>query len=180
MKRIVLAALPLALATACGAPAPEAGTPAAEAPARSTPVAVSVSGLKASSGRSVKLARLERGTRVYVDRRYELTDVPLGLEGAVLLQTSNADKKLEADEAYRFKVGADADVWVAYDVRAKVLPNWLLSWDAVEGQLGTSDVPRRLFKRRFPAGDTVVIGGNWQGAAHGAESNLNIFVTPAR
>lgn len=139
-----------------------------------------VSGLVANSERAYDVVTLTEGERVYTDRNYTIRHVPHELRGASLIRTPNNDKRSPLDALVRFQVSADADVIVAYDARAKTLPTWLKAFEPYRGALETNDVNKRLYRKRFDKGASVVLGGNLHGEAHGAESNFNVIVVAPR
>lgn len=137
-----------------------------------------VKSLTAADGGEYTLGVLERGTEIYTDRQYVVTSVPSELKGQTFIRTPNNHKKVRADRALSFELNKKAEVYVAYDRRGSTLPDWLKGWQRVDGELVTSDLSRTLYKKAFDAGAKVALGGNWHGAANGAESNYNVIVRP--
>lgn len=117
------------------------------------------------------------GAPVFIDRSYTFTSVPAEIAGAPYIVTANGDKNRSEENFLSFDISQDATVYIAYDVRASSLPNWLASWDAAGSILGTSDVDRDLFSRDFSAG-TVTLGGNMAAGASGAGSAYNVIAVP--
>ncbi len=140
-----------------------------------TPVLKGLSGLQ---GGDYSVGVLNTGMEVYTDRPYVVTKVPASLEGAQFIQTPNNHKKVRVNQALSFELQKKADVFVAYDRRAKTLPDWLSDWKRIDGEIATTDLTRHLYKKTFPAGAKVALGGNWHGKADGAESNYNVIVRP--
>ena len=89
-----------------------------------------VSNLQVASGKAYQVVPngLTNGAEVYIDRSYTFSTVPVIIEGATYIQTANRDKKAREDTFLSFSVNQDVTVYVAYDVRAKSLPDWLASW----------------------------------------------------
>ena len=139
--------------------------------------ALVVSNLQVASGKAYQVVPngLTNGAEVYIDRSYTFTTVPVIMEGATFLRTANGDKRASEAAFLSFSVNQNVTVYVAYDVRAKSLPDWLANWTNTGEVLGTTDVSRDLYAKDFPAG-TVILGGNLAAGASGAKSNYNVII----
>ena len=70
---------------------------------------------------------LATGEWMFCDRYYPYTNVPGFLQGLPFIQTANSDKASDrADTDFLcFDIDIDSTVYVLYDNRAVVLPDWL-------------------------------------------------------
>lgn len=121
---------------------------------------------------------IDIGAAVYIDRGFTYTNVPRAYVGFAYLRTANDDKRSIAPSFLTLEVDGPATVYVAYDSRAAVLPDWLLSWRATGDRLISTDVPLDLYRRDFDAG-TIVLGGNRKPRiryAQGARSMYTVLV----
>lgn len=136
-----------------------------------------ISNLTTSTGKTFRVDVLAPGKLVYIDRTYTWTTIPPRYAGAQFVLTANNDKYATAANYLSFTINVPAMVYVAYDYYAARLPGWLTdgSWTSTGEVLGTSDVKRQVYRKHFPAGP-VVLGGNRQAPAAGAESNYNVVV----
>lgn len=109
------------------------------------------------------------GKRLYVDRKYVITDVPAELAGLPFLQTANNDDRCTGTEFLRLHSASDVTVLLGVDIRIKEQLNWMRVGKPngfVETQmlLKTSDSHFKIFKRTFQAGE-IILGGNTNSAA---------------
>lgn len=136
--------------------------------------------LLANSSRSYTLSQLQEGSNLYTDRTYQATFVPDFLKGATFIKTPNDDKSNRQGEVLSFELVAEAAVYVAYDPLAKVLPNWLKSWEKLPESIGLND-PRIdhlvLYRKVLPAG-LVKLGGNLARPAVGSKNTYIVVVQP--
>lgn len=120
---------------------------------------------------------LEVGDTYYVDETFTLTSIPSELEGGIWIMTENADKSNTQDNFLSFTVDRSVDVYVAYDPRATILPDWLNGF-VHAGTLGVSD-PGTSFLDLYRADEMngiIDLGGNLAGGASGALSNYIVIV----
>ena len=105
--------------------------------------------------------RLAVGQTVYSDRAYKFTSIPDELLGGHWIQTYNADKGSSADDYIRFTLGCDATVYVCFDRRPMVRPDWLTQFEQSLLFVRESSILDRLevFEKVFRAGEEVVLGG---------------------
>ena len=137
-----------------------------------------IQNIKVSTGNPYEADFLQRGARLYLDRKYVVTGVPAALEGAAFIRSANNDKVVRTNEYMTFTVTKDAYVYVAYDQRGSALPEWLKGWEPTSAIMTTSDVERRMLRKFYKAKSIVKVGGNWAGPAAGSESNYNVIVAP--
>lgn len=134
--------------------------------------------VSASSGKVYKVGKLNVGSTLYTDRAFMATSVPDYLKGASFVQTAMDDKK-EADKfeliTYMKKQSV---VFIAYDVRATVLPDWLKSWHKTGDIIGTNDpklkhleVYSKLVNSYQYYPYPFLLAGNMASPAAGAEAN---------
>jgi hypothetical protein len=102
--------------------------------------------------------------------------VPPSVAGAQYIRTANDDKTSTATNLLSFDLGQAADVYVAYDIRATSLPDWLDGWTDTGENLVYGDT-LRLYKKHFSAG-TVWLGGNLAPGASGALTNYTVLIKP--
>ncbi len=121
--------------------------------------------LKVDSDRTYRVLRhgMRKGAELYTDRDYTYTKVPELARGATYIRTANDDSGSGGDAFLRFRINLAATVYVAHDERADDKPDWLQTFERTDHVLETTDVPFRLFRKRYPAGE-VVLGGNGSGA----------------
>jgi hypothetical protein len=139
---------------------------------------VLVSNVSATSGRTYTLdtSGIAVGKNVYTDRTYTYSSVPASVAGAQYIKTANDDKTSTATNLLSFDLGQAADVYVAYDIRATSLPDWLAGWTDTGENLVYGDT-LRLYKKHFSAG-TVWLGGNLAAGASGALTNYTVLIKP--
>jgi hypothetical protein len=126
------------------------------------------------------LETLVEGAKVYRDRDYIFTHVPAELVGKqYFLLPNNATRDTVADYL-RFAVTDRAAVYVALDVQAGELPDWMQQgWERLDAVLETDDIPLQLYRKVYPAG-VVTLGGNWMPPASGIRSHYVVVVAPVR
>ena len=116
----------------------------------------------------------------YTDRTYTLTSVPSAYVGMDIIKTPNNDNSLTAASNYLiFELDSAATVYVAYDSRAKSLPNWMSGFSDTGDVLSTSlstQPQLKIYRRSYPAGATVNLGANKAaGFSGGTVSNYIVF-----
>ncbi len=127
------------------------------------PTASLVSNLKVASGKSYQIVTYTQGMREYIDRSYTVRNpAPTGSQ-YTYIRTANDDKSRTDTNFLTFTLSSDANVYVAYDRRVS-RPSWLVDgWQDTGQVLETTDVPLRLYRRRFSRG-TVTLGANRGGS----------------
>nr|WP_237488004.1 kelch repeat-containing protein [Hufsiella arboris] len=137
-----------------------------------------VTNLVATTGKPYRIGTLAAGITYYTDRTYKITSVPSSLTGVPFLLTANDDKSNNSSSLLSFNLTKEATVFVAYDSRATVLPNWLNSWEKLPDKISVDDpklVSFNLYGKKFSAGN-VLIGGNLQSPAAGAQCQFVVIV----
>lgn len=104
------------------------------------------------------------------DQPYVLARIPVELSGLPAIRTAQADKRDTRAEFLQFELDQPARVFIAYDTRAKTLPEWMKSFTphpkSIEvDQWGT---PRamRVFYRDVQAGHVTLGGNSAEGLLH--------------
>jgi hypothetical protein len=96
------------------------------------------------------------------------------LDNQEFIRTANNDKIATNPDFLTFTLTADATVDVLFDDRA-TLPAWLNdgTWTPTGDTVGTTDVTRNVYQKRFSAG-TVQLGGNAMAPMSGSNSMYNV------
>ncbi|WP_295718802.1 glycosyl hydrolase [Mucilaginibacter sp.] len=96
----------------------------------------------------------------YTDRTYKITSVPSVLSGATLIKTA-CDDKTNKTSSLSFTLTTSATVYVAYDSRATIIPDWLSDWTKTNTEIPVTDNVSSLeiYSKTFEAG-TVTLGAN--------------------
>merc|ERR1712096_194813 len=123
----------------------------------------------ASSECAYTLAETQVGTEFYCDRNYVFTTVPDFLQGTILIQTANNDKRSDPNnsEFLCFDIATDATVYLLYDSRVEdgSEPGWMTSMfvgqhmsvaEVTDSGMGTMEV--WVYYTDGP--ETVCLGGN--------------------
>ena len=116
----------------------------------------------------------------YTDRDYKLTNVPSDYLGLSAIVIPNDDRNNTSSSGYlTFVMPDDGMVYVAYDSRAKSLPNWMSGFSATGDRIYTSLSSQPylvVFEKWYAAGVTVNLGGNKAtGFSGGTVSNYLVF-----
>ena len=100
----------------------------------------------------------------YTDRDYKLTNVPSDYLGLSAILLPNDGRNNTSSSGYlTFVMPDDGMVYVAYDSRAKSLPNWMSGFSATGDRIYTSLSSQPylvVFEKWYAAGATVNLGGN--------------------
>ena len=150
--------------------------------------AASRSGVLSASPKSKRTYRivdggLEKGRFVYVDRSYKFVEVPPSLQGAVVVQTANADEASKGGEFLEIVTVLPGLLYVGHDTRIAKLPRWLAEgnkagFTKTKLVVRTNDATFSLYRRPFSAG-SIVVGGNTQDGLPGGKSNYLVLIQPA-
>ena len=141
--------------------------------------------VSAKSGRTYNVTKLAEGINAYTDRSYTITSFPAYLNGASFVQTAMDDKKSKSNEFLTSFLTKSAIVYIGYDPRAGVIPDWLKGWTKTGDRIeltdpGTPyvDVYSKLVEswQTFPR--PLILGGNLEGPASGAQMNYFLAVVP--
>lgn len=131
------------------------------------------SDIQAESGRLYAPWVLQTNRPVYSDRSTRITALPSFLDPARAIRTANNDTAARDSSFLRFDLLEAADVYVAFDPRATILPAWLQDWERTGEVIGLDDPSVNhldLYTKPFPAGP-VSLGGNRAQPAEGALTN---------
>lgn len=138
-----------------------------------------------------QLGTMAVGAKHYVDRNYTITSLPAYLDNATFVKTANNDKTLSADATVLYAYFEQPTVvYVAYDPRESVLPEWLdgNGWVKTDDVIGSSDIGTDYFEiyrknisnAYFYTGHySVQIGANLAAPAVGANANYFVAFTNA-
>ena len=136
-----------------------------------------ITNFSVATGKAIEMDTLAVGERVYIDRTFTFTSIPSAYVGREFIRMSNEDKYHKDYSYLTFTLAAPATVYIAYDARATSVPSWLTKWTKTDEQIGTTDVPRNLYKKSFAAGQ-VSLGGNgslWKITTY---STYTVFAVP--
>jgi len=137
---------------------------------------------KASTKRTMMLSgSLSEGAKVYIDRRYLFTEIPVSLRGSIYLMTRNDDSGSRGEGLARLSALCLVDVYIAHDKRIgdAVKPKWLERFNKTGRQIITNDTTFDLFHKRFKRGETIVIGGNSTDGTDAGKSNYIVVFDQA-
>ncbi len=123
-----------------------------------------ITNLNVASGKAYQIVvdGLQKGERVYIDRKYEYSAVPAELNGATYIKTANGDSKSKAASFLTFNVNQDVTVYVAHDDRITTKPSWLVSFTDTGDNLVTTNTTLSIFASNYLAG-TITLGSNQGG-----------------
>ena len=133
------------------------------------------------------LPRFGLGDPLYVDRKasdYALQFLPPALTGLPLLaiHTAQGDKRGGNSFALSFSARRPCTVLVAYDGRAKSVPDWLsrLGFEATEWTIPgpKGEFAFKLYRRTIPAHATLRLGGNNAQGARGPKTMYLVWLAP--
>ena len=132
--------------------------------------------VSAKSGNAYTVAKLTSGVKQYTDRDIDVTSVPDYLQGASFVQTANDDKKDVSDTFLTLFVKKAAVVYVGYDSRGTIIPEWLNDWTKTGDSIGTNNnvylqVYSKLIENTSIYPNPLFLGGNLAGHAYGSEEN---------
>jgi hypothetical protein len=123
------------------------------------------------------------GEDYYTDRSYAITGgIPSWMVGRKMIRTSNDERLNKASSGYlRFSNPVDWYVYVLFDSRASNVPDWLDKggWERKSEYRVYSSLSSQpylqVWKKRFPAGGCVDLGGNY-GPGSSTENRSNFVV----
>lgn len=101
------------------------------------------------------------------------------MEGGTLIRTANDDKNVTATEHLSLTLCRQTTVYVAYDRRATMLPNWLSGpeWTLTSESVTSTDAasPMQVYSSSRLPGE-LMLGGNQNGGPTGASSNYLVVL----
>lgn len=126
------------------------------------------------------VATLRERVKYYTDRPYMLTRVPFNYLGMKMIKTPNHDRNMNAAGDYlTFKIIESGKVFVAFDSRARSLPDWLWGFGYTGDKIYTSLRPQphlKIYSKMYSAGDCVNFGSNKAPGFYGdTASNYIVF-----
>lgn len=98
--------------------------------------------------------------------------------GARAIRTNYTDNRTKTDALFSFKADRAVTVVVGFDSRMKNPPSWAAKWQNYGDTLQVSDGPRKLYAKRFPAGQ-ITLGGNTDPGVKGTYHMYNVIVMPS-
>jgi hypothetical protein len=122
------------------------------------------------------LSYLQEGDQYYIDRELTLYTIPSMLRNFLWIMTANNDKGNTSSSLISMNLKNRAKIFIAYDARASIIPNWLVSQYARTGMFikiqnydGTLD-SLNVWEKEFGAG-SCILGGNKENNQSDAKSN---------
>ncbi|WP_207422516.1 malectin domain-containing carbohydrate-binding protein [Desertivirga brevis] len=97
---------------------------------------------------------MDTGNKIFADTESRFVSLPSNLYGAEWIKTSS-----KASNAFTFKVGEEADVFVGWDTGVQT-PAWLKDYEATGAQIATTgenDRNYNVFRKRFKKAETVAL-----------------------
>ena len=118
--------------------------------------------------------------RYYTDRIYQVTGVPSQYIGMDAIITPNEERLRSDAQGYlTFEMPIDGKVYVAYDRRATVLPNWMIDFSYTGNIVSTSLSSQgylRVYEKAYTAGQCINFGANYApGSSSENRSNYIVF-----
>ncbi len=127
-----------------------------------------------STGKRVRVGRLEKGAGVYVDRGYEFESVDGSLQGLSTLRLANEDAGSRGESYLSFGTVTPLTVYVGHDTRIGEKPKWLVSsesdFEKTPLRIITNDAEFEVYQANMPAG-SIQLGGNSTDGKDGSKSN---------
>jgi curli biogenesis system outer membrane secretion channel CsgG len=123
------------------------------------------------------LDSLRVGDAYYIDRPYQITQIPTSKRGLLWIKTANDDRSSSAEQWLEFTLTREANVWVAFDSRAIQAPYWLKdNFTRTNEAIGVSESARKLtlWKAHYLPG-RVVLGGTMAPGAQ-ADVTLSMYI----
>jgi beta-galactosidase len=114
------------------------------------------------SGHSMaaKIATAANGNRAYLDRNYELWNLPSFLEGADYTLLPNDEKLYEALDLINFRVAVAGTLYIAHDDRL-TRPQWLLdSFKKTSHKIKINHTSLTLFSKKMHKNESITLGSN--------------------
>jgi myo-inositol-hexaphosphate 3-phosphohydrolase len=109
---------------------------------------------------------LQVGDTEFGDRTYIFTSIPSFLLGSEWVSAANDSKLYSSDPLANVTLTAGATVYVGFDDRVQVMPNWLTSWTDTGFDVRDDDPEAPVFSvysKVFSIPQTIVLGQNGSG-----------------
>jgi len=131
------------------------------------------------AGAKVRVARGATAAKpAYIDADILLPTLPSVLEGGEWIQTSEADRRYQAEDLLQLSTAAACRITVAHDSRLP-RPGWLSRLFTETGlTLELGGAPMTLDVRAVPAGQSLTLGSNDDSAANHEGRMYLVFATP--
>ncbi|MDE6101615.1 MAG: hypothetical protein K2F73_01355, partial [Ruminococcus sp.] len=105
-----------------------------------------------------------KGSLIFGDRDFTITELPESLNNAEILMTA-CDAKNSNDDIATFTAGEDITLYIALDSRVENLPAWLSGYDKTSLVINTSnELIMEIYAKDVKAGEKVTLGSNGQSA----------------
>lgn len=115
------------------------------------------------------------GQPLYRDESYLFTKVPSFLVDQKYFLMRNGNMRDDDPVYVSFELGRAATLYAAVDAEACELPAWMDDWAETDYTLDTTDIPMKLYRKEYPAGE-VALGGNWMEPAACIRNHYILFV----
>ena len=127
-----------------------------------------------------KTTTMQKNVYYYTDRDYRITGGFFDwMNGRTMIQTPNDERFDKSDSGYmRFTNPVDWWVYVLFDSRSASIPDWLKGWELRGEKITTSLSSQpylKVYRKQFPAGQCVNLGGNY-GPGSSGETRSNYAV----
>lgn len=125
-----------------------------------------------------QLDSLTVGDIYYVDRAYQINNLPEKLRRVLWLKTANSDRWRTDDNFLTFQVESNIKLYIGYDSRATSIPAWLeQNFAKTDKKVAVSDLSHQfvLWERTCPAGK-IVLGGNLANGANGSKAMYVVLI----
>lgn len=142
------------------------------------PTVIPFENIAVSSGHSYRAAVLEPGVRLYTDRNYRFSSIPIELMRETFIQTACSDAEAQKGLSLSFDLTYPATVFLIDDARAEDLPKWAREkWQKTNLEVSADDPKKmRVYQADFAAGP-VTFGPNRMGV-EARKGNYLIAVRP--
>ncbi|WP_256012341.1 malectin domain-containing carbohydrate-binding protein [Desertivirga xinjiangensis] len=123
---------------------------------KTAPAPASALAIQDLSPAGTPMSWMDTGDKIYSDDDAAFVSLPSNLYGAEWIQTAKAGKA-----GLSFKVGSEADVFVAYPGVKEVIPAWLKDYEATGGMITSTykgGQQYTVYRKRFQPGQPVTTG----------------------
>ena len=140
---------------------------------------ISISNMKIASNKLYSVTKTMTGIPYYTDdKKSVIKNVPSVLIGSTLIKTASADKSAQSNAFLNFSIDKPSTIYVAFDSKAKNIPNWLKEFTPTTDYVTVSDSVKylRLYKKEYQPG-TITLGAN-KAKGSSASVNYTVFILP--
>ena len=124
--------------------------------------------------KTYKLSTLNPDNKIYIDREFELKEIPEEYIGALSILTSNKDKNETSTEFLKFNLSANSLVYVAFEDDAEYIPNWLQSWEKTKKVIKATNSDFNIYRKTLNSGG-VILGASSSFPADGVHNSYFVF-----